>query len=58
MRKMKLGFIDVLFFILPNVLPAAALRVLADIIFAYCFHFISRDQLSLPTNPVLRLPAR
>jgi len=42
----------------PNAPQAAAVRVLADFIFAYYFHFISHNQLSLPTNPALRLPAR
>jgi len=43
---------------LPNAPQAAAVRVLADFIFAYSFHFISHNQLSLPTNPALRLHAR
>jgi len=41
-----------------NARHAAAVRVLADFIFAFCFHFISHYQLSLPTNPALRLHAR
>jgi hypothetical protein len=41
-----------------NAPQAAAVRVLADFIFAFCFHFISHNQLSFPTNPALRLPTR
>jgi hypothetical protein len=41
-----------------NAPHAAALRVLADFIFAFCFHFISHNHLPLPTNPALRLHAR
>jgi hypothetical protein len=41
-----------------NAPQAAAVRVLADIIFTFCFHFSSTNQVSLPTNPALRLPAR
>jgi len=42
----------------PNAPQAAAVRVLADFILAFRFHFISHYRLSLPTNPALRLPAR
>ncbi len=38
--------------ICPNAAPVAALRALADFIFAFRFHFISHHQLSLPTNPL------
>jgi len=41
-----------------NAPQAAAVRDLADFIFAFRFHFSSHNQLSLPTNPALRLPAR
>jgi len=42
----------------PNAPRTAAVLVLADFIFADCFYFISHNQLSLPTNPALRLRAR
>jgi len=38
-------------------MQAAAVRALADFIFAIRFHFISHNQLALPRNPALRLPA-
>jgi hypothetical protein len=40
-----------------NAPQAAAVRVLADFILAFCFHFISHNQFSSPTCPALRLPA-
>jgi len=41
-----------------NAPQAAAVRVLAEFIFGFHFHFSSHNQLSLPTNPALRLLAR
>ncbi|TRZ75251.1 MAG: hypothetical protein D4R97_02710 [Bacteroidetes bacterium] len=42
----------------PNAPQAAAVRVLADFIFEFRFHFSSHDQFIFPPCPALRLHAR